>query len=247
MQGYITLSYFVSFACYGMGLIATFLERMRLGSFFTLMGLAVNGVALVLLWIAGGQFPVFHLFESFLLCTFILALLHFFAGDKAGDHNIAKWVLVEILILFAVLLFYPKSPAPHRYHHDALFVFFFHAFRAGALGLMLFSSAHYIQFLIDGKGSRLGHELFRKGRDFLLLGAIFFLTSEYSGIIWCLNGWGDFWRWNYGFLSSAFIMLYLMLVFHIPGKHLSAERFTSLTGALGSLVMIGIAISRSAA
>jgi len=78
----------------------------------------------------------------------------------------------------------------------------------------------------------------------LLLSSIWF--SEYAGILWCLNGWGDFWRWNYGFLSSTFIMLYLMLVFHLPGKGLVSQRMHSITGAMNSLVFLGITVSRSA-
>ena len=62
--------------------------------------------------------------------------------------------------------------------------------------------------------------------------------------IFCLMGWGDFWRWNYNFLSSALIVLYLMLAFHIPGKGRFSMRVRSLVGALTSLVMLGLTLAK---
>jgi len=188
-----------------------------------------------------------NLFESFLLAVFMLVVLTLVFTEQGPERLcIRTWIWAEVILLFGILLFYPKTRAPERFYDKDLYVVLFHVGRAAALAVMLSASGFYAEFLRTFRRSASQDDLLHMGRNFLVLGTILFLISEYAGILWCLNGWGDFWRWNYGFLSSAFIMLYLMLVFHLPGRGLVSQRMHSIMGAMNSLVFLGITVSRSA-
>ena len=73
-----------------------------------------------------------------------------------------------------------------------------------------------------------------------LLGAILFLSSELSGSIWCLKGWGDSWHWSENFLQSAAIFFLIMINFHIP-SHLLLKN-TGIRNSLGALSSLTVVI-----
>jgi len=243
----VAIGYFLLFFSFSMVLCFRLLGWTRLEIVFAWLTLIGNGLLLGVIWVLSGHLPVFSLFESFLLTSFILGMLALFFTDQGLDRfGTRAWVWAEVILLFAILLLYPKAPAPERFYDKDFYVVLFHVGRAAALAVMLLASGFYGEFLRTFRRSSSQEDSLQLGRNFLVLGTILFLISEYAGILWCLNGWGDFWRWNYGFLSSTFIMLYLMLVFHLPGGGPASQRMTSITGAMNSLVFLGIAVSRSA-
>ncbi len=243
----VTIGYFLLFFSFILVLAFRLLGWTRLERVFTWGALVGNGLLLSSIWFSSGHVPVFNLFESFLLTTFILGVLVLvFTKEGLSRLCTRTWIWAEVILLFGILLFYPKTHAPKRFYDTDLYVVLFHVGRAAALAVMLLASGFYAEFLRTFRKSSLLEDTLHMGRNFLVLGTILFLISEFAGILWCLNGWGDFWRWNYGFLSSTFIMLYLMLVFHLPGKGAVSQRMTSITGAMSSMVVLGIAVSRSA-
>jgi len=243
----VAIGYFLLFLCFGLVLCFRLLGWTRLERVFTWGTLVGNGLLVGSIWVLSGHVPVFNLFESFLLTVFILGMIALIFTDVTPERSCTRtWVWAEVILLFGILLFYPKTQAPERFYDKDLYVVLFHVGRAGALAVMLLASGFYAEFLRTFRQSSSQDDLLHMGRNFLVLGTILFLISEYAGIVWCLNGWGDFWRWNYGFLSSTFIMLYLMLVFHLPGRGLVSQRMHSITGAMNSLVFLGITVSRSA-
>lgn len=243
----VAIGYFLLFFSFSLVLCFRLLGWIWLERLLAWTALAGNGLLLGAIWVLSGHVPVFNLFESFLLTTFVLGLLALgFTEEGCGRLCTRTWIWAEVMLLLGILLFYPKIHAPERFYDRDLYVVLFHVGRATALAAMLLASGFYAEFLGTSRKSSLLEDPLHMGRNFLVLGAILFLISEYAGILWCLNGWGDFWRWNYGFLSSTFVMLYLMLVFHLPGKGPVSQRMTSITGAMNSLVFLGITISRSA-
>jgi hypothetical protein len=236
--------YSAMYVSYGLVLGFRLAGKQRTEKALFALALAMNGMTLIVMLITSGHLPVFNIFESFLLAAFILGALGLSRlGNDHHRNTVRAWAWVEILLLFSIILFYPKEVSPERYNHSDLFVILFHGFRIAALAVMLFASAHYLAFL--GTSASSGKDILHQARNYLLLGAILFLLSEYTGILWCLSGWGDFWRWNYGFLSSTFILLYLMLVFHLPGKSLFPLRLMAVIGLMSSVVMMAIMVSRS--
>ena len=206
----------------------------------------LNLIILINLIIQTGKFPVFNMFESFLMITFImgfLGLISFFGNS--GSSNIRLWVWVEVFLLFIIMFLFPKEPFTALYDSGYILIVLFHVFRCVSLALMLFASAWYIQFIIqrelDERTSLLAHQ----GRNYLVLSAVFFLSAEYVGIIWCQNGWGDFWMWSQNFFQSTIIVLYLMLAFHIPGKSRKSEDIRSIIGGLSGFFMLTLTVMRN--
>lgn len=201
---------------------------------------------LIILYLISGNLPVFNIFESFMLMSFIMSsigLLVFFRGEPG--LKVRRWIWMEILILFILMLFFPKEASLPAYDHSYIYIILFHGFRCVSLALMLIATAWFIQFIIQRETNERTSLLAHKGRNYLVLSAIFFLMAEYVGIIWCQNGWGDFWTWSQAFFQSTLVVLYLMLAFHIPGKGRRSEDIRCLIGGLNSVFVLVLTLMRS--
>ncbi len=238
--------YYLSFALY----FILFLSRLggyRKSEITICAGaLLVNFSVLFLLFNSSRNFPVYNIFEFFLLVSLILGttgLVLFIRGDF--KEKVRMWVWIEIIILFLIMYFFPKEASVRVYDHGYVYIVMFHTFRCIALALMLFATAWFIQFIIqreiDERTSMLAHY----GRNYLLLAAVFYLMGEYIGIIWCQKGWGDFWMWSKTFFQSTLVVLYLMLAFHIPGKGRKAEDVRCIIGALSGLFFLTLTVMRN--
>jgi hypothetical protein len=213
--------------------------RVRVLPFLIVTAMIVNGWALALIIIRSGHLPVFSVFESFLLVSFILGFMGLIARDWGkGKPTAGTWLWLETVILLGLLWFVPRTPAINRYDYDYSWIVLFHGMRDVSLALVLFSSAHFIQSRLEGAKSVLGAGHFYRGRNYLLSGVIFFLISEFAGIIWCLNGWGDVWRWSTSFFQSTLIVLYFMLAFHVPGWNRHTDNAKSLIGSMSGFFML---------
>ncbi len=245
MEFVLITSYYSAFVFYLMAIGLKLTGYKKAGGLAGLMGFLINGGLVLMLTAMSGHAPVFEVFESLMLGSFVLSGLGLFLSapeERLPDTRL--WVWLMVLILFGYTLFLPKTPSPSVYDHNYPFIILFHGSRMAVLGLMLFSSAFFIQYRVERKRGVSGRDTLHKGRNFLLLSAIVFLVAEYSGIIWALNGWGDFWHWSYGFFQSTFVILYLMLAFHIPGKNNRSEEIRALIGGMGGFIMLTLHISR---
>jgi hypothetical protein len=144
-----------------------------------------------------------------------------------------------------ITLFSPKGTAPALYDYGYIYIILFHVFRDIALALMLYSTTCFAQSILKREMDKRIILLSHQGRNFLLLSAVMFLIGEYVGIIWCQEGWGDFWMWSQTFFQSTFIVLYLMLAFHIPGKGRFSDDIRSAVGGMTGIVMLTLTILRS--
>ena len=205
-----------------------------------------NGILLTLIFFQTGHIPVFNLFESFLLVAFIIGVLGLVPlSPKDYSNKIRLWVWMEAIILLCITFFIPKEPALTLYNYDYIYIILFHICRNLALALMLYSTAYFGQFIIQRELDERIRALSHQGRNYLLLSAVMFLLGEYVGIIWCQMGWGDFWSWSQAFFQSTFIVLYLMLAFHIPGKGRFSEDIRSAVGGMTGIVVLTLTILRS--
>jgi ABC-type transport system involved in cytochrome c biogenesis permease subunit len=246
MQDLLYFTYSAAFIFFASAFVLRLLKFRTAERFLVLLALVSNAACLTLLTVSGGNLPVFELFESFLLATFVLGLLGLFCIKPEGRvPDTRTWVWMEILLLLFITLFSTKSPSPPVYDHNDLYIVLFHGLRILTLSVMLFSSALFIQVRVDRKKGIVANGTSHKGRNFLVLGAVLFLAAEYVGIIWSQSGWGDFWHWNAGFFQSTLIVLYLMLVFHVPGKNYRAEGIRSLLGGMSGFFVLGMILIRS--
>lgn len=178
-------SYLAALLVYGAASILSLCRFDRAAFFFAVSALAPNGTAVAFLIVDSGHLPLYNLFENLLLVSFLLGTLGLFSP------SVSKWAWAASTVLLGVLWFFPKAPSLPRYDYDYPFIVLFHGVRDAALAVVLFSSAHFIQSRLEGMKRPPGARHFHQGRNYLLLGAILFLVSEFIGILWCLNGWGD--------------------------------------------------------
>ena len=245
MNHLILLGYSTTFFFYSVTLLTYLLRWRNLWQYLSITAVTVNFLVLMLIVISSSHFPFFNVFESLLFVTFILGGLgHFCSQIEKYRPDVRVWVWIEILFLLTILLFFPKETSSYRSNHTFLWVVLFHCFRELALATILFSAAHFIRFRLARRRKPLRNHILLRGRNFLLLSTVFFLCSEYSGMIWCQTGWGDFWHWSTTFFQSTVIILCLMLAFHIPGKNHRSDDIRSVIGALTALVMLTIQVSK---
>jgi hypothetical protein len=246
MQNLLYFSYLAALFFYASAFALRLLDLRRAEHWVGLLALVANAACLILLTVSSGNLPVFESFESFLLSAFVLGLLGLFgAGPENHIPDTRTWVWLEILLLLSITLFSEKSASPAVYDHNDLFIVLFHGLRIITLSVMLFSSALFIQVRVERKRGGSANGTSHKGINFLVLAAVLFLAAEYVGIIWSQNGWGDFWHWNAGFFQSTLIVLYFMLVFHVPGKNQRAEGIRSLLGCMSGFFVLGMILIRS--
>lgn len=194
---------------------------------------------------SSGNLPLFNIFESFLFMAFLLTGMGFPLIFRGESRWTRRWVWIEIIILFIIMLFFPKEASLPVYDHGYSYIVLFHGFRCIALALMLFAAAWFIQFIIQREMDERTGMLAHQGRNYLVLSAVFYLMGEYVGIIWCQKGWGDFWMWNQTFFQSTLVVLYLMLAFHIPGKGRKAEDVRCVIGGFSGFFTLILSVVRS--
>lgn len=244
MKNLISVGYATSYLFYAVTLIC-YLSSRNLWRYPSIIAVTVNFSVLLLITISTGHFPFFNVFESFLFVTFILGGLELLCSQTEKNNlDVRSWVWIEILFLLGIVLFFPKEPSLYRPNHTFLWVVLFHGFRNLALATLLFSAAHFIRFRLEPKPRQFGNHYLFSGRNFLLLTTVFFLCSEYSGMIWCQMGWGDFWHWSATFFQSTVIILCLMVAFHIPGKNHRSDDIRSMVGTVTALLMLTIQVSK---
>ena len=243
MNDLITTGYIAAYLFYVLTLLTCVLRWKRVSHFLSVTALTLTASTLVWISISSGQPPVFEGFPGLLFVAFVLGFLGTFCGPHEEIHlSVRAWVWLEILILFSIALFFPKGPPPHRFHHTYLWVILFHGTRGLALSFALFSAAHFIPFRMKREPRRATDPLFGQGRNFLLLSALSFLCGEYAGIVWCQNGWGDFWHWSPAFFQSTLIILCLMAAFHIPGKNAGSNDLRSVIAIMTPILMLTVAV-----
>jgi hypothetical protein len=245
MKAALVIGYWVTCFFYVLAFCFSVLRKEKPENFSALTGVIANAVCLVLIVAWSGQAPAFQLFESLMLAAFILAGVGFFYS-KQEEHlpDVRFWVWLEVLLLMGIAAFLDKKPSPYLYDHNYLYIILFHIIRIAVVSLTLFSSALYIQSRFDiRKGNGIANQRAHQGRNFLVLGALLFLTAEYIGIHWCLRGWGDFWQWGAGFLQSTLIIVFFMIAIHVPGSNYRPGNWRPRLGVLsGFLVFIFSAI-----
>jgi len=247
MKVALVAAFWTAFFFYTSAFCFNLLKKKKVENLAALIGLVTNitGLAIVIKW--SGQAPAFHLFESLMLAAFILAGVGTFCC-KQEEHlpDVRFWVWLEVLLLMGIAAFFDKKPSPYVYDHNYLYILLFHVIRIAVVSLTLFSSALYLQSRFDiRKSHSVSYQRAYQGRNFLILGALLFLTAEYIGIHWCLRGWGDFWQWGAGFFQSTLIIIFFMIAVHVPGSNYRPGNWRPRLGVLSGFLVFILSAIRS--
>ena len=193
-------------------------------------------------WDQVHRLPVYGLFEGSLHMALILSLclvLGLFSRDFRDRTGILAWGHGLIACLMVLALTVPGHFNPDFYMYQALQVQLFFALRLTAGGILLWASLLFLAAWVPRRfGSKEnGAEGIRPAISALILGSIFFLSSELSGTIWCMQGWGDTWHWSRNFFESAGMFLLLMLPLHLPFWS-RRNTIRAVTGTFCSLAVV---------
>jgi len=247
MKDALAFTYWVSFFFYALAFCFCAMRKKNAENLTALTGLLANIAGLVVIVLWSRHTPAFRLFESLMLAAVILAGIGFlFSRQEKKVPDVRFWVWLEILLIMALIAFAEKAPSPFGYDYNAFYILLFHALRVVVVPLTLFSSALYIQSRFDMReGNAVALNRAHQGRNFLLLGAMLFLTAEYIGIHWCLRGWGDFWQWGAGFFQSTLIVVFFMLAVHVPGSNHRPGNWRPRLGMLCGFLVLALTAIRS--
>jgi len=242
----LSLFYYITITLYGLTFIFNVSGLKRYEIVSAVSAVTANIIPLFLIFYRSGHFPGYNIYESFLFASFILGCLAIFVpGVKGYTSKIRLWVWIEILILLITALLISEELTSTGFDYNYIYKILFHIFRPISMATMLYATAYFTQFILEREFNERTSWLAHAGRNFLILSTVLFLVSEYTGIIWCQQEFGDFWMWNQNFMQSTIIMSYLMLAFHIPGKDKRAEDFRSLIGGLSGVFVVTLTIVRS--
>ncbi|MBN2332139.1 MAG: hypothetical protein JXO49_08645 [Deltaproteobacteria bacterium] len=230
----------ITLALYSAALLLTWLKKSGYSQTIMLIALLLHGWQMVAYTLETHHLPVFTPAASLTFTAFILSLTTLFISTQtAAPLPVRRWALVTTTLLLGTALLWPQAPPCFDYNHIYPYAVAFHAFRRLALAAALFATALFLStFTLNSQSNQAGI-VRHQGRTALLITAVFYLLSEDTGIIWCLNGWADVWRWTPGFIISSMVIMFLMLILHLPGGSLKDRSWYTVLGLLcGPLMLI---------
>jgi len=119
-----------------------------------------------------------------------------------------------ILILFGLCLFFPLDLKLATYRYSIFMARLFFQIEALSFVLMIIASAYCLLYLIEKKHLVDSRRILVKGRIYLLMGFVAFLTSQFFGSVWSLQGWGDYWMWGKMSFIGVVMWFYIMFIIH---------------------------------
>lgn len=242
-QSLYPLLVYVALGCFALSVplarfVSTQTARMALG-----LGTALCGVLTLLLVWTMQRLPLFGAFEALTYTAFLVGLLELFPNASKGEsqHRTLITGIVTTLLLLPLVFRSDVMPRPNFFVYSSPLVSCFFFCRLTALGMFAYAAIWYMTGLTgltadDRIDVRVQGEAW--GRNFLLLGSVIFLISEFAGSMWCYAGWGDSWRWSGNFFRSTMFFLLIMLGLHLPAKWKVHARLTSLIGSFACLFIV---------
>jgi hypothetical protein len=178
-----------------------------------------NGATLLAMVWESGHLPSHFLFERFVELALGAGLLLWLLSFLEDTRRVSPYVLGMILCLFSLTLPFPKGLTPPIYRFSLLTARLFFQLEALAFVFILFAAAYYLLCLVEKGRIPDERSTMQKGRRTLLIGFTLFLTSQFFGSIWSLQGWGDYWMWGKMSSMGVVVWFYLMLLIHMRYTH----------------------------
>ncbi|MFH1154573.1 MAG: hypothetical protein V1793_12225 [Pseudomonadota bacterium] len=186
------------------------------------------------------RLPLFGPFESILMIIFCLGGLGLLSRGLPGSRTayaMDLWTFVVILVLLGIQTQFPMAFNPDFYMYDNLWVNLFFHLRLVATGTFIHAAILVaLGAWIKGRTQDPSAEnILHRGRNYLLTGIALFLTSEWSGSLWCLNWLGDSWQWSRGFFRGSVVFLLVMTACHLPRSLYASMAVRSVACSLPGL------------
>ena len=180
--------------------------------------------------------PLFGSFEAMVYIVFIMGVLAlaFYKNHGRPEYFLRINSLVVLLILLAQAG-KPMALNEDYYMYSNIWVILFFNLRLTAAAFFAHGAAVYICITWTGKQE---DTLAYGARNTLLAGTCVYLVSEWAGSLWCLNWFGDSWRWSHGFFKASILFFLAMAVCHLPAV-IARNRFArGLPGILPGIFIL---------
>jgi hypothetical protein len=201
-----------------------------------------NGLTFFAVVVQSGHLPSHFLFERFIELGFGLGMLLWIVSFWEDTRRIGRYLLLMILMVLGLCLIFPMDLIPPIYRYSLVAAQLFFQLEALAFILLVFSSGYFLVYLFEKRNLEKKHAdgeaYLQKGRIYLLIGFIVFLASQFSGSIWSLQGWGDYWMWGKNSLAGVVIWFYIMFVIHCRYIYACRGRFEAGVGSLQFLMVL---------
>ena len=213
-------------------------KREKTSRYFGIAGTIASGAGVICLVVTENRLPLYGSLESIVYLAFILTLLELFTlpGIKASSRNIPALMTHGLIcVLLLIQAGRPMVFNPDFFMYDNIWVNLFFNLRLVATSLfvwaaILFMAGAWSPQRVISLDRDARARLMQGGRNFLLSGIAVYLTSEWSGSIWCLNWFGDSWQWSRGFFKAGIIFLLVMAASHLPRSLAGSDRAKALFG-----------------
>jgi len=229
MENLLIYSYFITLALIIIIIALLFFKQFSVIRILGLACLVSVGFSYIGIYLYSGHLPTSGSFEKLQNIVFILILIgsYFTIRSLNKNENFLFWFLALFFQTFVLLDGFEITS--YFFMYDNIWVILFFQLRIISIALFTYALSSYITVLF--LESNLKEQMSKRGRNFTLLGAIVFLSGEFSGSYWALLGWGDPWRWSKGFFLASAMFLLSMAVSHLPSKISSNLKFKALISA----------------
>lgn len=212
------------YVLFSLELLFILFQKEKIAVYFNTLGLLISFSGLLFIVFETKRPPLFGSFEAGVYIVFILSLLAKVCPKKIFLVN-------SIAVLSVLSLQFGQYAVNDDYYmYDNLWVILF--FNLRLLSAAFFVHAMVLHLTCLFKGSDNNSSLLRYARYHSLIAVFIYLCSEWSGSFWCLNWFGDSWRWSNGFLKASILFLLVMAGAHLP---VNLGRNRLVKAVLGSL------------
>ncbi len=215
-------------------------------------GTVIAGTGVVILIITQRRLPLYGAFESTFYILLIVSMLEILSTHlEETAHIRGRISLFTCIAIVVILIMEINKPIEFNddfYMYGNIWVNLFFNLRLMAAaffihGAILLNAAAWER---PDKRPESGatdcryrqKKVLYQARNILLTGIVIYLTSEWSGSLWCLNWLGDSWRWSRGFFKAAIIFLLVMTSFHLPPSLSKSPRIRAIIGSFPALFII---------
>ncbi|WP_462324192.1 hypothetical protein [Desulfoplanes sp.] len=236
---YSTITY-LALGCFAISIPMVRIVSYQTARMAQTIGTVLCGVLVLLLVWTMQRLPLFGAFEALTYTAFIIGLLELFPdASNSGSERRALITGVGTTLLLLPLVFRSDiMPQPNFFVYSSPLVACFFFCRLTALGIFADAAICYMTAVTAGDHIAVRTQDEARGRNFLLLGSVVFLVSEFAGSMWCYAGWGDSWHWSGNFFRSTMFFLLIMLGLHLPAKWKLHARLTSMVGSFTCLFIV---------
>lgn len=220
------------------------LKKYKIAKFFGIPALISAAVGVVLVSANSGHLPMSGTFEKMQNIVLIIMALGVFYNLINRKKDFYSFEFLFIAFFFqAFALFDELKVDDFFYIYDNTFVAMFFQFRLTSIAMIAFSFSQYLTALKLNDDPKERELIRHRARNFTLLGAILFLSGEFSGSVWAQIGYGDAWRWSKNFFMSGGMFLLTLIGSHLSPSWLKSWKRQIYLSMIPLLIIIALFLS----